>query len=72
MGVMTTLTATYCAFCDAVVNLYKNVKRIMTPKFDRKTYRELSQMTDRELNDINIARSEIKAICMGTYKPHGR
>ena len=72
MGVMTTLTATYCAFCDAVVDLYKNVKRIMTPKMDWKCYRELSQLTDRELNDMGISRSEIKAISMGTYKPHGR
>ena len=49
---MTTLTATYCAFCDAVVNLYKNVKRIMTPKFDKKTYRELSRLKSKIVRSI--------------------
>ena len=72
MGVMSTLTATYCAFCEAVASLYRNFRDTITPKMDRQAYRELSALTDRELNDMGISRSEIKAIAMGTYKPHNR
>tara|TARA_B100000035_G_scaffold21598_1_gene17069 strand:- start:1601 stop:1819 length:219 start_codon:yes stop_codon:yes gene_type:complete len=72
MGVMSTLTATYCAFCEAVAGLYRNFRDAITPKMDRQAYRELSQLSDRELNDMGISRSEIKAIAMGTYKPYNR
>lgn len=72
MGVMSTLTATYCAFCEAVASLYRNFRDTITPKMDKQAYRELSALTDRELNDMGISRSEIKAIAMGTYKPHNR
>ena len=66
---MVTLTATYCAFCDAVANLYKNFRDSITPKMDKKAYRELSQLSDRELNDMGICRGDIKNIAMGENVP---
>ena len=69
---MSTLTATYCAFCEVVASLYRNFRDKIAPKMDKQAYRELSALTDRELNDMGISRGEIKAIAMGTYKPHNR
>lgn len=69
---MTTLTATYCKFCDVVAGYYATLRNAMTPKLDKKAFKELSALSDRELNDIGIARSEIRSIAMGTYKPYKR
>lgn len=67
---MTTLTATYCRFCEVVADYYATLRDAVTPKLDKKAFRELSALSDRELNDIGIARSEIRSIAMGTYKPY--
>jgi uncharacterized protein YjiS (DUF1127 family) len=37
---------------------------------DKKAFKELSAMSDRELNDIGISRSEIRAIAMNIHKPY--
>lgn len=39
-------------------------RRVMSAAF-----RELSEMSDRELADIGIARNDIRAVAKGTYKP---
>ena len=61
---MTTLTTTYCAFCNIVSDLYKNFRDSIIPKMDRKTYRELHSLTDLELRDIGIFSGDIKNIYM--------
>ena len=66
---MTTLTTTYCAFCNIVADLYKNFRDSIIPKMDRKTYRELNSLTDLELRDIGICRGDIKNISMGKSVP---
>ena len=62
-----TLTTYYCAFCDIVANFFtRAVKETrFDPKFDRKTYMQLSQMSNRELTDIGITRGDIMHISMG-------
>jgi uncharacterized protein YjiS (DUF1127 family) len=68
---MTTLTRTYCAFCDAVASLYKNFRDTITPKMDKKVYFELHALSDRELNDMGICRGDIRSISMGVKVPRG-
>ena len=62
-----TLNSYYCTFCDTVANFFKSaVKETrFDSQFDRKTYKTLSQMTNRELNDIGITRGDISHICRG-------
>ena len=68
---MVTITATYCAFCDMVADLYTNFRDAITPKMDKKAYRELHSLTDRELSDMGICRGDIKSIAMGKTVPRG-
>ena len=69
-----TLNTYYCAFCDAVANLFKSaVKETrLDPKFDRKTYKALSQMSNYELQDIGITRGDIMHVSMGGDLYRGR
>ena len=67
---MTTLTATYCKFCEFVAGYYATFRDAITPKMDKKAFKELSALSDRELNDIGISRSEIRAIAMNIHKPY--
>jgi len=62
-----TLNSYYCTVCDTVANFFKSaVKETrFDSQFDRKTYKTLSQMTNRELNDIGITRGDINHICRG-------
>lgn len=62
-----TLNTYYCAFCDAVANFFKlAVKETrLDPKFDRETYKALSQMSNYELQDIGITRGDIMHVSMG-------
>jgi len=39
-------------------------KRIKLKKLQKETIKELNSLSDRDLNDIGIARSEIKSIAM--------
>jgi len=36
---------------------------------DKKIYRELASLTDRELNDMGICRGDIRHIAMGEHVP---
>lgn len=48
---------------DAVLDFFRDLKRSYThAKQVRETIRELSKLSDRELNDIGIARGDIWAI----------
>lgn len=62
-----TLNSYYCTFCDTVANFFKStVKETrFDSNFDHKTYRTLSQMSTRELQDIGITRGDIKHISLG-------
>jgi uncharacterized protein YjiS (DUF1127 family) len=39
-------------------------KRIKLKKLQKETIKELNSLSDRDLNDIGIARSQIKSIAM--------
>jgi IS30 family transposase len=62
-----TLTTYYCAFCDAVASFFKGAveNTQLDSRFNRKTYTELSALSDYELRDIGISRGEIMHIAMG-------
>lgn len=66
---MSTLTQTYCAICDVIADGYKNLRDVLTPKTDRKVYRELNALTDRELHDMGICRGDIRHIAQGGTIP---
>ena len=51
---MSTLTQTYCAFCAIIADGYKTLRDTLTPKTNRKVYRELNAMSDRDLHDMGI------------------
>lgn len=65
---MNTLTLYYCGVCEAVNNFFKKLK----PKTDWKVYKELNNLTDRELNDIGIGRSDILHVARGGKLYRGR
>jgi uncharacterized protein YjiS (DUF1127 family) len=50
---------------------YKTLRNTLTPKTDRKVYRELNAMSDRELHDMGICRGDIKHIAQGGTIPRG-
>lgn len=66
---MSTLTHTYCAFCAIIANGYKTLRDALTPKTDRKVYRELNAFSDRELHDMGICRGDIRHIAQGKPIP---
>jgi len=66
---MSTLTQTYCAFCAIIADGYKTLRDTLTPKTDRKVYRELNAMSDRELHDMGICRGDIRHIAQGVKIP---
>ena len=53
---------------NGLVDLFSNWKRARARKAKaRQTYRELNNLTDYELRDLGIGRSEIPYIAAGTY-----
>ena len=49
-----------------MTNLVKNfLQKLRNRQSYRNTYNELSQLNDRELNDIGIGRGDIKRVAMG-------
>lgn len=46
---------------DALVKYYKHKKQV------RKTINELSSLSNRELNDMGIARGDIYSVARGTF-----
>ena len=63
---MHTLSTTYCTFCEIVNTAFKATKDafVKTSRY-RKTYNELSALSDYELRDMCIARGDIEAISRG-------
>ena len=51
-----------------VANWFKNLSnKIQAKRLERKTYVELSRLSDRELQDMGIGRSDIPSIARGTW-----
>ena len=49
-----------------MTNLVKNfLQKLRNRQSYRSTFNELSQLNDRELNDIGIGRGDIKRVAMG-------
>ena len=72
---MTTLTIskTYCAICDKVSKLYKDLKEYYKAKRSyRKAFNTLSRLSDKDLNDIGICRGDINYIANGGDVYRGR
>ena len=62
-----TLTRFYCSFCDIVANCFKGFieESRFDPNWDSQAFKQLSDLSDRELRDIGICRSDIKNIAKG-------
>lgn len=53
----------------ANMGMYEEAKNLMIQRDSaRKAYKELSALTDRELNDIGITRGDIRRIAYGNLK----
>ena len=51
-----------------VANWFKNLSnKIQAKRLERKTYLELSRLSNRELQDMGIGRSDIMSIARGTW-----
>lgn len=51
-----------------VGNWLKNIQHKMQVRaLQKRTYKELQSLTDRELNDIGIGRSDIRSVSVGTF-----
>ena len=51
-----------------VANWFKNLSnKIQAKRLERKTYAELSALSNRELQDLGIGRSDIPSIARGTW-----
>ena len=51
-----------------VANWFKKLSnKIQAKRLERKTYLELSRLSNRELNDMGIGRSDIMSISRGTW-----
>lgn len=68
---MNTLTHTYCAICNVIADAYNTLKNILTPKMNKKVYKELNSLTNRELLDMGICRGDIRHIAEGGTIPRG-
>jgi len=53
---------------NGLANLISNYKNKRARRaLERRTFNELSSLTDHDLKDIGIARSDIRAISKGTF-----
>ena len=51
-----------------VANWFKNLSnKIQARRLEKQTYTELSRLSDRELQDMGIYRSDIRSIARGTF-----
>ena len=51
-----------------VANWFKNlINKIQAKRLKRTTYAELSALSNRELQDLGIGRSDIRSIAKGTF-----
>jgi len=62
------LTAAQWLNLDGVADLIRNWRHNRAQKaLERQTIKELSQLTDRELHDLGIGRSDIRSIAQGHF-----
>lgn len=62
------LTAAQWLNFDGVADLIRDYRRKQAQKaLERRTYKELSSLTDRELHDLGIGRSDIRSISKGNF-----
>ena len=62
------LTAAQWLNFDGLADLIRDWKRKQAQKaLERRTIKELSALTDRELHDLGIGRSDIRSIAYGTW-----
>jgi uncharacterized protein YjiS (DUF1127 family) len=60
-------TATWVGL-PVVANWFKNLnQRLQTRRLQKQTYNELSSLSDRELQDLGIGRSDIRSISTGNF-----
>ena len=62
---MSVLVSTYCCFCEVVSNFFKSISKAFKPSYNKAVYRQLNSLTNRELKDIGISRSDIIHIAKG-------
>lgn len=62
------LTAAQWLNFDGLADLIRDIRRKRAQKaLERKTIRELSALTDHELHDLGIGRSDITSIARGDF-----
>jgi uncharacterized protein YjiS (DUF1127 family) len=62
------LTAAQWLNFDGLADLIRDWKRTRAQKaLERQTIKELSRLSDRELHDLGIGRSDIGSIARGTF-----
>ena len=62
------LTASSWLNISSIGELFSDWRRRASQKrLQRRTYDELSRLTDRELNDIGLGRSDIRSVSIGTF-----
>ena len=62
------LTAAQWLNFDGLADLIRDFKRKSAQKaLERRTVRELSALTDHELHDLGIGRSDIRSIARGDF-----
>ena len=54
-----------------MLSYFKNLFAADLPPADKKTLRELQSLTDRELEDIGIHRSQVPLVARGWHPQHG-
>ena len=60
-------TATWVGL-PGVANWFKNLnQKLQARRLEKQTYTELSALTNRELQDLGIGRSDIRSIAKGTF-----
>ena len=60
-------TATWVGL-PGIANWFKNLnKNLQARRLERQTYLELSKLSNRELQDLGIGRSDIRSIAKGTF-----
>ena len=60
-------TATWVGL-PGLANWFKNLnKRLQARRLEKETYKQLSALSDRELNDMGIGRSDIRSIASGNF-----
>ena len=64
----TILTTASWLNLGSLVDLYSDIKRTLRQRADsRETYKALSVLSDRELKDIGLSRSDISSVANNTF-----